>query len=458
MLKRATLVLVLLLAWAGVAEAGRFERVEPRTRGRVSSNAAPIYGVTWDETTDSYTYLGALSDLTPTAPGTSPGDSRLEIHSQIRRCVIADNGSVVGYLDPNDSTRYVSGAAADIDGSDGSVDGQVMVEIPRFYYRYSYTGTTHSYEICETDRSGFTIHPAFVRDGAVVTHRYIGAYEACLWDDSGSAYVGYGTAIDTAVDVLSSVSGVKAHTDEKRFEYRLAAANRGAGWRQLDFYLLSAVQLLYVIEYADFNTQETIGNGNTAYSAWSYDEGIAPAGLSNSDGNGTAASNDAFSSVPVDGSATNGVETSQYATYRGIENLWGSVWEWVDGINVHNYDDAGGTSYSRAWVSGDRAVFADDTATGYTQFGDLAADDGYADALIQSGSGFLPTGYTGASNTHLGDYYYTYFDDLVAPFNDWRVVRLGGTASNGATAGAFCVYTHSDSAVDYANLGGRLCY
>jgi len=459
-MKRFFLIILLLcLSFPFVSDARtRNDRINARNYARIFPEGVKggIYGVTWDESADYYTRLGEISSETK---GSSPGNAQLPIHALMRRCVLSDAGDVVGYLDASDSTKYQDGSAADIDGSDGSVDGQVMVEIPKFYYRYSYSGTTHSWEISRSRRSDFSIHPAFTKNGVEVSARYIGAYEACLWDDSDSAYEGYGAApIDTANDVLSSVSGIKPHTDETRNEYRQAAGNRGTGWRQLDFYLLSAVQLLYVIEYADFNIQDAVGNGNCSYSGWSYNENIAPAGLSNNDGNGTNASNSAFASVMIDGSQTNGEEVSEYGSYRGIENIWGSVWEFVDGLNIHNFDDDAGISGSSAFVSNNDSQFADDTATNYSLFGYLVEDDGYIDALVQSGSGFLPTGNTGASNTHLGDYYYTIFDDLAAPFNQWQVVRFGGNADLGAAAGVFCAHSKNDSSHDLTSIGGRICY
>lgn len=43
--------------------------------------------------------------------------------------------------------------------------------------------------------------------------------------------------------------------------------------------------------------------------------------------------------------------------WRGIEGLWGNVWEWVDGVNWNN-----GTYY----VCNDPSKYADDTTTNYT--------------------------------------------------------------------------------------------
>ena len=50
--------------------------------------------------------------------------------------------------------------------------------------------------------------------------------------------------------------------------------------------------------------------------------------------------------------------------YRWIENLWGNVYQWVDGFN------ANGTT---AYYCTDPSKYADDTTTGYTKIGTLPA-------------------------------------------------------------------------------------
>jgi len=100
--------------------------------------------------------------------------------------------------------------------------------------------------------------------------------------------------------------------DETRAEFRAIAANRGTGWRQQDFDLTSAIQLLYITEYADWNSQAMIGMGRTQLSGgtWVKDSYIGVTGKSNSDGNGT--------------NSVGGNTNDAYMTYRGIENFFGN--------------------------------------------------------------------------------------------------------------------------------------
>lgn len=398
----------------------------------VPSDYPVSYGVSWDESADTYERTGSLAGQ---ATSTSLSAALLPIQADMKRCILSDAGVVQYYLAATDSTLKAGGGASDLTGG----DGQVMVQIPAFYYKYSYAETTHTWEISTLPKAGYSLHPAFIKNGGNVFFRYIGAYEGIGWDDSVSAYIdntnvaatGWsGTTIDLANDILSSVSGKNPVTDEKRSEFRAIAANRGTGWRQQDYDLISAVQLLYLIEYADFNSQAMIGQGRTQLSGgtWVKDSYIGVTGKSNADGNGTNS---------VDGNTNNA-----YMTYRGIENFFGNVWKWVDGININD---------NVPYVSNIDTDFADDTATNYTALGvTLINANGYQKTLEQISRGFLSASVGGASNTYITDHYYQ--------DSGWRVATMGGNATYTGAAGAFSAYLSYASWVSSVDIAGRLSF
>lgn len=464
----------------------------------------PYIGVTWDESADTYTRTGGLAGV---AVGSSPGNALLPIQASMRRCVMNDSGVVQYYLDSANSTKKKDGSASVLTGA----DGQVMVEIPRFYYSHSLTGNVHEWDVSLTPFSGSIIHPAFVKDGVEVAFRYIGAYEGTLYDTSASIYTDgiYQTAVSCVFDttddsltiasrsgvfskltvgdkivvtgttnnnatltVASLVSATKitvsenlvnetaaatviqtqkdwtattgdklASVSEKapinygtRANFRVAAANRGTGWRQQDFYLASAIQLLYLIEYGSFNSQSVIGNGLTDWgAAWPEYNDYNPinnTGISNAKGNTT------FNLSNGDG------VVGSYMIYRGIENWYGHIWKWVDGMNINA---------NRPYVSNTRADFADDTTTNYTDIGvNLINADGYQSTLVNIDTGFLPASVEASSSTKITDYYYQ--------GAGWRVGQLGGSAFNGLYAGA-CYWDLDDTAaILHQGIGGRLAY
>lgn len=395
-----------------------------------------VGGVTWNETTNAYTRTDSLSSY---SLSTSPGDAYLPIHAQIKRCLFSDAGVVQYYTYPTNTALKADGVTPSVLTG---ADGQVMVEIPAFYYLYSYSSPTHTWKISQYPLLGYSLHPAFVKNGSNVAYRYIGAYEGILYDVSGSAYTNGGSTQvrDFVNDKLSSVSGFipvsgTAPSNGTRAQFRTIASNRGTGWRQLDFDLASAIQLLYLVEYASFQTQAVIGAGITNVTDWaayngSY--GIAPSGNSNVIGNATG---------NTAGSTSCAVEATKYLSYRGIENWYGHLTKWVDGINVNT---------GRAYVTNNASNWADDTAVNYTDIGiDMAKSSNYQATLLQQSRGFLPAT-VGADTGKIGDYYY--YD------SSWRVVDSGGSASYGSLAGGFCLYAYDASSAAYSFIAGRVCF
>lgn len=215
-------------------------------------------------------------------------------------------------------------------------------------------------------------------------------------------------------DKLSSVSGKAPINYVRRSHSREIAFNRGAGWRQLDYDLVSAIQLFYVVEYADFDAHAKIGAGlsdwvGATWVARSNYNPIETTGKSNSDGNAT---NNVSNGDGVTGS---------YMTYRGIENFYGHIWAWVDGINIDSHVP---------YVTNNDGDWADATTVNYTSLGvTLPAADGYQVTLEQIVRGFLPASVGGDGDTYISDYY--------LQGSTTRVVMLSGASSSGKKVGLF---------------------
>jgi hypothetical protein len=143
----------------------------------------------------------------------------------------------------------------------------------------------------------------------------------------------------------------------------------------------------------------------------------------------------------------------QVVKWRGLENFYGHLWEFVDGVNILNHE-ADEASYAYLCFNPDN--FTDDTVTNYNNKGSLALADNYWDQALVNGL-MLPSRVTGSSSTGMASYYYTRYNDLEVGFGtDWRVLVVGGHADNGSLAGFF-VFALCDSAVDRASFGARLC-
>ena len=397
--------------------------------------------------TSSFSWNSATNSPAAVAGGPST-PVITNIHRRMRRCLLADNGTVNYYLDATDSTLKEDGSSAVLTGA----DGQVMVEIPMFYVKRSVNGTVTTWAIADVPLEGFELHPAFVKDGKVVPFRYIGAYDACYWDATDSTYKSglnldnLSGSLDLAADKLSSVSGVYPIVGVLRSDCRSLAANRGTGWRQLDFALWSAVQLLYLVENQSFYSQNITGAGNTnvtnAYSiASSSNQTDSPhsvAGKSNSLGNAST-------------NTTTGAESASrdtaFMSFRGVENMYGNCWNWADGINVNV--GANGNVH----VTNNRADFADNTSTNMQLVSTTApTTSNYVSAIAAIDNYFIASSVSGGSaSTYLTDYWY-------GSTSSNRGVRIGGSADVGAVAGAFVVVASGGSSSRIRTVGARLAF
>ena len=361
----------------------------------LTKSIAPI-GAKWDQSSSSPALTRINRNGSTITATTATFDNHV-IWGGMRRCNLSDAGVVNAYY----------GDAAYVD--DGT-NGQVMVEIPKFWYKSSKVGTVISWWISGVALSGYTVHPAFVVDGVTKEKIYMSAYEGYL--ASGNK--------------LASISGVAPAVSADLPTFRGYAHNRGTGWEVNDFNTVCAIQLLYLIEYANFDSQTQIGRGVVDVSA-AVNTG-ATASLGNASGKAS------------------GTDGQVSISYRGIENFWGNVWKWVDGINIK--------ADRNPWIA--NHDFASDTFA--HPYVDTSLTNGATDGYVINigfGSGldygFLASDVTGgSSSTYLCDYYYRATGNKAALF--------GGYWADASIAGAFAwILSYAASKV-LSLVGARCCY
>jgi hypothetical protein len=301
--------------------------------------------------------------------------------------------------------------------------------------------------------AGFTLHPAFTKDGVDVDFRYYGAYDACVFDVSASAYLSglnfnnnsgaNGVQVDvtaTTGDKLASVSGVYPMVGLTRGEFRTIGANVGSGWRALDFHLWQAVGLLYLVEYQTFYNQDELGAGNTngtffGSSGLQTDSPHTIAGAGNSWANGST-----DGSQPSAGAKPG----TAYMRYRGIENLFGNCWNWADGININV------TAIGNVHVTNNSVDWADNTSTNYTLISSsLTTGSANIQSLLGADPWFLAASTGGTPAQYVTDRHF-------GNASSNRVALVGGSASNGGDAGVFALTADNVSSDRNQARGGRL--
>lgn len=409
-----------------------------------------IFGVEADFTNRKFTRLAGSVNRTPGA-----SFDTVNAFGGRRRCIVTDDGKVLAYYG---EPGYVENGAltqAITIGEETYPVGtavQVMVEQPKFYYKVvplkldkiengkGYHLRKARYYVSDTKKAGFKPHPAFVHAENEKDYIYLAAYEGSIYDVSESTYIlDDAQVLDTSSsgDKFSSIANAKPASgltqNLNREVVTGLAYRRGVpGWYQSLPTTVAASQLLFMIEYASFNSQTAIGMGAVSKT----DDGTtsmtevtgATASLGNASGSITN---------------TNGINI---VSYRGEENLWGNIWTWVMDCYIT------GNGQHDLFIVDRWQRTAIHRSTGIT----LAKTNGYVSAFGYQENYdwlFVTSETLGNSSLPVGDYFYqnnTYNGQLAA--------LLGGRWSSGAYAGAFfwCV----DNAASYRarSIGGRLVY
>jgi hypothetical protein len=442
--------------------------------------AAKSFALTSSTLTRTRAAFGKL--YTPTVGGTVGANDfeLLEPWSKCRLCNLSDAGVVNAY---QGDVGFV------LDGT----NGQVMVEIPKFFYRVEKQTDAWEWVVSPVAQPGFAPHPAFVTNGIERSRIYV------------SAYLGA-----EASAKLVSVTGVLPQYDKTRAQFRTLGRARGTGWGIMDFAAYSALQLLLLVMTANFDTQTVVGKGiaemyydascvatvaessvNRIVVANAKSTGFVAGyrmGIGTSLGGHQIAKYRLVTSVDVydasnkaisfDGAAVNvalgniayvmpsntggadalGIHTGRAAgtdgktevSFFGIQGMWGNFWQFIDGWNMD-------TSYY-PWVNDNPATYEDAKfASPYKRVEAVipSAADGYVRRF-----GFDPanpwsmmTGEVGgASSGPVGDYFYR----SATPSE--RVLLVGGHWVSGSVDGPWYWAVNSASSTASWSCGARLLY
>lgn len=296
--------------------------------------------------------------------------------SDIRRCnvKIVNGKKVVTYDDEADFA---------LDGS----NGDVMVEIPKFYSYRKREGSYETWAISGEPKSEFEVEPAFLVDGKEVDYVYVSCYEGCQKTNN-----------------CFSITGVAPLTNLTKSEY--ITLYESTGMQSYDITTFMMLQKLMTIEFADRDLQKFMGGvtylpygyigdvedtitaigtntvtvpldsrktalwvgerikfatqdvSDETYARYitnlSYGQSDVTITYSGSDLSGTINVGDAFNGCPQKTGLTDSLDyhtgRTNYASgntyenyvnpfrYRYIENVYGNMWKDIAGIKVMNLD------------------------------------------------------------------------------------------------------------------------
>lgn len=393
--------------------------------------------------------------------------------SDIKDCNVDSNGNPTHFLGESGFTR----------------DAEVYVYIPKHWikreqYEVEEDSTTNKYE-------KITIYDYNAPGSIEIAPYMVGKYHTSKETING-------------VETHVSKTGLEPLNSTTRATFRTKAKAKGSKWGLLDWHYWDLCYL-YLVEYADYNVDNTVGKGyiygdmsTSALEETSVNRivvsGTLPTGfyvgktisIGTDRGNYSIArsrkiteindySSDGVTGKEIvfDGSAVNTTTSSKIwcspelsgtldsfgnksgclandqrhtVVYRGIENLWGNLWQHIDGVCIRNY---------LAYICYDPTEYANDkftspyTALGYTN---SSGNDSYIKEVGYDANNplvALPTVVGGSSSTYVCDNYWSSSGD--------KILYVGGNCSYyGSKCGLFASNCNNASSYSGWSCGARL--
>ena len=346
----------------------------------VTVSFAQIYGVQWDGTAST---TWSRTDAAETFMNPTPA-------------VNNGNGS-----SPFDTIMPWAGMVVEDDATAGK-----LVKIPKYWFKWTRSGNGMKLQISNGPEAGFRVSPAHADRGDGKGERdyvYVGRYHC------NTSY--------------KSQAGSQPAANMTRAAARSSIHNLGSTYWQYDYAMYWTIMMLYLVEYANWNSQATIGYGcspsNAKFNMGATDNMVYHTGTS-------AASRTTYGSVQ----------------YRHIEGLWDNVYDWCDGIRF-----SGSTVYCIA----NPASFSD--TSGGTNVGTRATSSGWISGWTNpTADGFeyalYPNAFSGSETTYVCDYCSYYASGVV--------LYVGGYYGQNQYRGAFFLNGVSAASYAYADIGCRL--
>lgn len=383
-------------------------------------------GIEWDTSSTS----PSLSHIDVNGKPISLSESFFDNHAiwgNMWRCVVDSNGDITYGDNPRGDGLDLTGAS-----------GNVMVELSRLYVRAEFDGDIRRWWCSPMPLNGFEVHPAFVtRGGISKPYIYLSAYEASGFLD--------GTFKLQSATGKQPVTGDVAYPDlpnSGRFTIDDAenyANNIGSGYGCWNIWTYSLVRLLFYTEMASFYSQDVLGKGivdkdsGTDFAGENTGADSADTNIS-TNGTGTGTGSDGYTPV----------------VYRGIENPWGNVWQFVIGYNAVDSEYRITPRDGTGTLEGDLVDYESSTSTPLTD-GDGDSDgyqiDVHAEDLLQ----YLMIGSVtgGSSSTYLCDYMW------IHDSGETNILRSGGNWAGGSRTGLGYLASNGVSSASGRGFGAR---
>ena len=310
------------------------------------------------------------------------------------------SGNELGKLNPNNYAQYEDGTSAPINTL-GSYD--VMVAFPKRGLKISTANNKITISMTDDpDNAEFKYYAHSYGSHNNCDLVYVGAYKASA----------NGTK-------LYSCSGQSPLVKQTIGTFRTYANNRGTGYEQMTFYVRTFLCCAYILRFGNLNSQSAVGRGFV-------------------DGNSAATTTGQTDAKGMNWGETTGKYQSKCL---GIEDMWGNVHEWIDGIFSDSVRNILTAIYNKNM---------NDTGSGYQDNGQGALSNiGNYMSRPQgtTETGFVAKEVSGSASTYFCDSAYLSASGLA---------YAGGSSGDADSAGVFRLGVYYSASDSSAYIGGRL--
>lgn len=314
-----------------------------------------------------------------------------------------------GFGDPNPAVNNGSGSSPfdNLYPWSGMVKetrtGGVMVKEPKYWYKWTKSGKKLKLQIADGPVEGFHVDPVNMDRG----------------DGLGELDFSYIARYHCANGTYKSETNKAQQVSITRSTARTQIHNLGANIWQLDFAQMWYVNMLFLVEFADWNG-ERIGRGCSASNS-KENNGRTDAMKYHT---GTTAANR---------------DTYGFTQYRNIEGWWDNVYDWMDGC-YYNGNGLNVIKNPNQFSDSANGVLVGKPVAGYPKDFAIPTQSGLEWALYPSEAGGSTT---------------TYVPDSWDFYGSSPCLRRGGSYFQSQNHGPFYVYYYSASSTG-SSVGCRL--
>lgn len=329
-----------------------------------------------------------------------------------------DTGALKYKLHKTDWTKKIDGSTSVLTGE----DGDVMVKVGAFYIKVTLEPYGQpKFELDDTipdryatnGRPGFFVHPAFLtKSGKVKPYILTGAYK--------------GYVLNNQLRSISGVSPTVSQTISSFTDKSRQGRNTGVNKHDITrFYERMALNLLFYFEFGTLDGQTAIGKG------WTEMTVSNATGTTNSLGDRSGYVGD------VNGKAS--------IRWRGIEDYWGNVWEFVNGFMITDLGYHYTNDTTKFLNIGAMETYAKDLS--------VKIPNGYItdmEKISQKEWLMIPKTTGGSTSTYYCDHFWSHDP------TEQNIALAGGSWDAGAYCGPACWICSDVASSAYSTFGARL--